>query len=103
MKADAMHSHDLGGSAEPEPCGTSVTLVAGPFTHGARLRRFVEAVAALPGVRDSGIVALEQGMLSLALRYAGESLLVEQLQSLPEFDATVEHQDDHRLVLRLTA
>jgi hypothetical protein len=89
------------GGVDAEPTLSTVTLTAGPFTRAGQLRRFLQEVTALRGMRETAILALEQQMLSLELRYADAMPLLQRLQTLSEFQFDVEEEDQDSITVRL--
>lgn len=95
--------HDEGAQIESFSVerSTLITLVAGPFTRAEGLRRFVQAIKSIPGVSESRILALKQGMLSLAVTYADAVPLLERLRTMNDFSLEVARRNQASITLGL--
>ncbi len=82
----------------PSSQPATLRLVVGPLKRHRLLRRFLAALAALPGVREVRPGHFEDGTVEVAVTYAGAAPLAAALETLAEFRPWVESGDAGRLV-----
>ena len=82
------------GEAENGRASRTYQVSAYPFAAFSVLTRFLEAMSALPDVRDVRARRFHRGRLDATVEYAGESPLEERLQELSEFRPTILSQGE---------
>ncbi|MGI8551424.1 MAG: hypothetical protein ACR2PL_11660 [Dehalococcoidia bacterium] len=82
--------YQRGAGSGIETSSKRLAITAQPFEHHRRLRSFIEAIQALPGVQDCRPCHFLHGALTLELRYDGELALEQALAKLAGFPAQVD-------------
>ena len=81
--------------------GRTITIRAAPFLRAERLRRFIDRVARLPGVRGAAAGGFRGGAFSLAVTYRDHVPLSARLATLAEFGLRVAADDGDTITVVL--